>query len=164
MARSSCWRSAFPAYTTSAGWLGYPDDKLRRLSREGAQAGWTHLKIKVGRDRTPRVYRTYGSNLIGFVHGDGVKKTHELAGHMAREMAMDWGACPHRTIYTGHLHHEMTETDKATGVVRRQLISLAGTDRWHSRNGFQGAPKGLPAYIHDKNRGMVAAFHAPPED
>ncbi len=40
----------YPAYTTSAGWLGYPDDKLRRLSREGAQAGWTHLKIKVGRD------------------------------------------------------------------------------------------------------------------
>src|SRR5690606_37201385 len=40
----------YPAYTTSAGWLGYPDDKLRRLSREGARAGWTHLKIKVGRD------------------------------------------------------------------------------------------------------------------
>ncbi|MBI1357466.1 MAG: fuconate dehydratase [Acidobacteria bacterium] len=40
----------YPAYTTSAGWLGYPDDKLRRLSREGVQAGWTHLKIKVGRD------------------------------------------------------------------------------------------------------------------
>lgn len=42
--------NGYPAYTTSAGWLGYPDDKLRRLSREGAQAGWTHLKIKVGRD------------------------------------------------------------------------------------------------------------------
>jgi L-fuconate dehydratase len=40
----------FPAYTTSAGWLGYPDDKLRRLCREAVAEGWTHLKIKVGVD------------------------------------------------------------------------------------------------------------------
>ncbi|MCB1022115.1 MAG: L-fuconate dehydratase [Acidobacteria bacterium] len=49
--------SGYPAYTTSAGWLGYPDDKLRRLSREGAAAGWTHLKIKVGRDLEDDVRR-----------------------------------------------------------------------------------------------------------
>lgn len=40
----------YPAYTTSAGWLGYPDDKLRNLCREAVAAGWRHLKIKVGRD------------------------------------------------------------------------------------------------------------------
>lgn len=40
----------YPAYTTSAGWLGYPDEQLRRLSQEGVASGWTHLKIKVGRD------------------------------------------------------------------------------------------------------------------
>jgi L-fuconate dehydratase len=42
--------SGFPAYTTSAGWLGYPDEKIRRLSREAVTAGWGHVKIKVGRD------------------------------------------------------------------------------------------------------------------
>jgi L-fuconate dehydratase len=40
----------FPAYTTSAGWLGYSDDKLRRLCREAVAAGMDYLKIKVGRD------------------------------------------------------------------------------------------------------------------
>jgi L-fuconate dehydratase len=40
----------YPAYTTSAGWLGYDDDKLRRLCRESLAAGWSHFKIKVGRD------------------------------------------------------------------------------------------------------------------
>jgi len=40
----------YPAYTTSAGWLGYPDEKIRRLCREGVQQGWSHFKIKVGRD------------------------------------------------------------------------------------------------------------------
>jgi len=39
----------YPAYTTSAGWLGYPDDKLRALSRAAIAEGWNHLKIKVGR-------------------------------------------------------------------------------------------------------------------
>jgi L-fuconate dehydratase len=43
-------RVGFPAYTTSAGWLGYPDDKVRRLCREAIAAGFDHLKIKVGRD------------------------------------------------------------------------------------------------------------------
>ena len=40
----------FPAYTTSAGWLGYSDDKVRRLCREAVAEGLDYLKIKVGRD------------------------------------------------------------------------------------------------------------------
>lgn len=40
----------YPCYTTSAGWLGYPDEKLRRLCREAKDAGFTHTKFKVGRD------------------------------------------------------------------------------------------------------------------
>ena len=39
-----------PAYTTSAGWLGYPDEKIERLARSAAEDGWQALKIKVGRD------------------------------------------------------------------------------------------------------------------
>jgi L-fuconate dehydratase len=38
----------YPAYTTSAGWLGYSDEKIRRLVREGIDKGWTHFKMKVG--------------------------------------------------------------------------------------------------------------------
>ncbi|KYF78692.1 fuconate dehydratase [Sorangium cellulosum] len=38
----------FPAYTTSAGWIGYPDDKLRQLCREALAGGFSHFKIKVG--------------------------------------------------------------------------------------------------------------------
>jgi len=42
--------TGYPAYTTSAGWLGYTDGKLRSLVREGLAQGWTHFKMKVGRD------------------------------------------------------------------------------------------------------------------
>ena len=41
-------QQGYPAYTTSAGWLGYSDEKLRNLCREGVADGWTHFKIKVG--------------------------------------------------------------------------------------------------------------------
>jgi len=41
-------RVGFPAYTTSAGWLGYSDEKLRSLCREAIAEGWNHFKIKVG--------------------------------------------------------------------------------------------------------------------
>ncbi|MBB3638419.1 L-fuconate dehydratase [Variovorax atrisoli] len=40
----------YPCYTTSAGWLGYPDEKLRRLAQEAIDAGFSHIKLKVGRD------------------------------------------------------------------------------------------------------------------
>jgi L-fuconate dehydratase len=42
--------NGFPAYTTSAGWLGYSDEKLRRLATEAVDAGFSHIKLKVGRD------------------------------------------------------------------------------------------------------------------
>ncbi len=41
-------RIGYPAYTTSAGWLGYSDDHLRQLCREALAQGWTHFKLKVG--------------------------------------------------------------------------------------------------------------------
>lgn len=41
-------RNGYPAYNTSAGWLGYPEEKIRRLSRQVKQEGWKCLKMKVG--------------------------------------------------------------------------------------------------------------------
>ncbi len=40
----------YPAYTTSAGWLGYSDEKIRTLCRDAVSHGWTHFKLKVGID------------------------------------------------------------------------------------------------------------------
>jgi L-fuconate dehydratase len=40
----------FPAYTTSAGWLGYPESSLPERARAALAEGFTHLKLKVGGD------------------------------------------------------------------------------------------------------------------
>ena len=47
----------FPAYTTSAGWLGYSDDKLTTLCQQALDAGFTHFKLKVGADLTDDMRR-----------------------------------------------------------------------------------------------------------
>ncbi|PNY28793.1 L-galactonate dehydratase [Tolypocladium capitatum] len=39
---------AVPAYTTSAGWLGYGEDKMRALLHETLGQGYRHFKLKVG--------------------------------------------------------------------------------------------------------------------
>jgi len=46
-----------PAYITSAGWMGYPDEQVRALCRAALAAGWTRFKIKVGLDRDENIRR-----------------------------------------------------------------------------------------------------------
>ena len=41
-------QEGYPAYTTSVGWFGYSDEKIRRLAKEALAEGWTHFKLKVG--------------------------------------------------------------------------------------------------------------------
>ena len=50
-------RDGFPAYTTSTGWLGYPDEKVRRLCRQAMSDGWTAFKMKVGRNLEDNIRR-----------------------------------------------------------------------------------------------------------
>ncbi len=47
----------YPAYTTSAGWLGYDDAKLARLCQEAVDGGWDAVKLKVGADLDDDVRR-----------------------------------------------------------------------------------------------------------
>lgn len=43
-------RDGYPAYLTSAGWLGYPEQTVRERCREALADGWTCFKTKVGID------------------------------------------------------------------------------------------------------------------
>ncbi|KAJ3516401.1 hypothetical protein NLJ89_g1141 [Agrocybe chaxingu] len=47
----------YPAYVTSAGWLGYTDEKVARLTKEAVQAGFNHFKMKVGADQADDLRR-----------------------------------------------------------------------------------------------------------
>jgi L-fuconate dehydratase len=59
--------TGYPCYTTSAGWLGYSDDKLRRLCQEAVDAGYRHVKLKVGANLEDDIRRlTIAREVIGW--------------------------------------------------------------------------------------------------
>jgi L-fuconate dehydratase len=62
--------SGYPAYTTSAGWLGYDDDKVEALVRAALADGFRHIKMKVGQDTAVDVRRA--SVIRAALGADGV--------------------------------------------------------------------------------------------
>ncbi|MBK1795978.1 L-fuconate dehydratase [Devosia sp. WQ 349] len=50
-------KEGYACYTTSAGWLGYSNEKLTRLATEAVEAGFSHIKMKVGRDLADDIRR-----------------------------------------------------------------------------------------------------------
>ena len=60
-------RGGYPCYTTSAGWLGYSDDKLRRLLQDAVDDGYHHVKLKVGENVDDDIRRlTIAREVIGW--------------------------------------------------------------------------------------------------
>ncbi|MEV6617392.1 enolase C-terminal domain-like protein [Streptomyces sp. NPDC051051] len=55
--RAHLLERGYPAYTTSAGWLGYDDDKLTRLAAGAVADGFRQIKLKVGTDLADDIRR-----------------------------------------------------------------------------------------------------------
>lgn len=99
-----------------------------------------------------RKYFTYASNLIGTTHGDGAK-IQDLPLLMAQE-SKDWSNTKHRYIYTHHVHHKNSKD--FIGVTVESMRSPSSADGWHSRNGYQHAPKAIEGFLHSKEHGQIA--------
>lgn len=62
---------AVPAYTTSAGWLGYGEDKMKGLLQETLSKGYRHFKLKVGSDVAQDKHRlSIARDVIGYDKGN----------------------------------------------------------------------------------------------
>ncbi|KAK4695312.1 L-fuconate dehydratase, partial [Lecanoromycetidae sp. Uapishka_2] len=62
---------AVPAYTTSAGWLGYGEDRMERLLRQTLKEGYKHFKLKVGTSLEDDKRRlAIARNVIGYGKGN----------------------------------------------------------------------------------------------
>lgn len=62
---------AVPAYTTSAGWLGYGEEKMKRLLHQSVEEGYRHFKLKVGGDLEEDKRRlTIAREAIGYDQGN----------------------------------------------------------------------------------------------
>lgn len=76
-----------PAYTTSAGWLGYDDEKIVRLSRQAVVDGFTMIKLKVGEDPASDARRI---RLVRSVVPDEVKIALDANQCWDVPQAIDW--------------------------------------------------------------------------
>jgi L-fuconate dehydratase len=85
-------KSGYPAYTTSVGWMGYSDEKVRAGCRTAIDEGWTHFKVKVGADpaddirRVGMVRESIGPDRVLMVDanqrwnvGEAIERMRELA-------------------------------------------------------------------------------------
>jgi L-fuconate dehydratase len=85
----------FPSYTTSVGWLGYPDDKVRALTRAAYADGWRAMKMKVGGDidddvRRARIIRAeIGPDALLMMDANQVWDVDEAIANMSRLVEVD---------------------------------------------------------------------------
>ena len=79
--------NGYPSYTTTAGWLGYSDEKLARLCQEALDQGFTHLKLKVGVDLQDDIRRC---SIARSVVGDKIKIMIDANQIWEVDEAIDW--------------------------------------------------------------------------
>lgn len=74
-----------------------------------------------------------GSNYIGTYHGDK-KNDKRIAENFATEFPIEWSKATTRTVFTGHLHHEMVLD--AGGILIRRMPTKNILDSYHKNRGY----------------------------
>ena len=138
-------RDGYPAYITSAGWLGYPEDKVRRLCREALAAGWTRFKVKVGIDVASDIRRCevmreeigWDCDLMADANQVwDVRQAIEWVGHLDR-FRLRWieePTSPDDVLGHATIRREVTPVGVATGehcankVMFKQLLQAGAID------------------------------------
>ncbi len=100
-----------------------------------------------------RKYYKWNQSLIGTTHGDGAKWK-DLPNLMAMEAKEDWATTSHKYFYTHHIHHKQAQD--FIGVTCESLRSPSSADSWHSKKGYDHAPKAIEGFIHSKEHGQCA--------
>ena len=123
----------FPSYTTSVGWLGYPDDKVRALARTAYAEGWRAMKMKVGGDIDDDVRRAgiirseIGPDALLMMDANQVWDVDEAIANMARLAEADpyWIEEPtHADDVLGHarIQRAVAPIRVATGEVAANRV------------------------------------------
>ncbi|NUR52003.1 MAG: fuconate dehydratase [Hamadaea sp.] len=79
--------AGYPAYTTSAGWLGYDDAKVTRLAKEAVADGFDMIKLKVGADLEDDLRRFRAARAAV---GPGVRIAVDANQRWDVPVAIDW--------------------------------------------------------------------------
>ena len=139
-------------------WIpGNHDQMLSYAATVGLSQRYSNTEsVMVDLSATPRKYRLFGVNLIGYSHGE--KEGKRLEGLMQVEAPELWGKSIFREFHMGHLHTELTKTNN--GIIFRRISAITATDSWHVENGFIGSVRQAQAFIWDKELGLQAILNS----
>ena len=139
-------------------WIpGNHDQMLSYAATVGLSQRYSSIEsVTVDLSATPRKYRLFGKNLIGYSHGE--KEGKRLEGLMQVEAPELWGKSIFREFHMGHLHTELTKTNN--GIIFRRISAITATDSWHVDNGFIGSVRQAQAFIWDKELGLQAILNS----
>lgn len=116
-----------------------------------------HPRVAVHEAFTPNTMLTWRKNLLYFAHGDGLKSK-DMPLYVAAEHPAEWGDCLSRVGFSGHIHHEVVK--EFPGFKHYTMPSLAGTDRWHAKQGYS-SQSGMMGYILEPGLGVTMQVFAP---
>jgi hypothetical protein len=123
-------------------------------------------RVSVDPSARPRWYQLYGTNLIGYCHGDKEesKGTKERASRLASLMPIEapelWAQSKSREFHTAHLHSEQM-IQEINGVIVRRISSPTAADAYHTTHGYLGAVRKAQTFIYDKERGLMQTINTP---
>ena len=106
-------------------------------------------------DFSHRKYRTVGSSLFGFAHGDLPQKN--VATLLQREARKEYGESTYAYMLLGHIHHISIKDND--GVIVSSLPSITSTDYWHNAQGYTGNWRGTYVYVVDEGYGIQDTWH-----
>jgi hypothetical protein len=112
------------------------------------------FNVRIDNSFDQRKYYRYGTNLIGYTHGDK-EKPHQLPLIMATEQARDWAECTSRHWRIGHFHKFKNE--EYQGVEVTVVPSLTKHNNWHKSMGYLSIPK-AQVYVWHETNGKLGYF------
>jgi len=121
----------FPAYTTSAGWLGYSDEKLTRLAAQAVADGFTQIKLKVGADLADDVRRC---RVARSVVGPGIRVAVDANQRWNVDEAISWTKA--LTEFQPYWIEEPTSPDDVLGhaTIRKAVAPVKVATGEHVQN------------------------------
>lgn len=124
-------RDGYPAYITSAGWLGYSEDQVRELCRTALQHGWRSFKTKVGVDIESDVRRC---EIMREEIGDQLQLMADANQVWDVGEAIDW--MTHLRAFDLRWIEEPTSPDDVLGhaTIRRAIAPIGVATGEHAHN------------------------------
>ncbi|MBZ9644249.1 L-fuconate dehydratase [Streptomyces sp. PSKA30] len=134
--RARLLERGYPAYTTSAGWLGYDDAKLTRLAAQAVADGFRQIKLKVGADLADDIRRC---RVARAVVGPGIRVAIDANQRWDVDEAIRWTKA--LAEFDPYWIEEPTSPDDILGhaAIRRAVapVKVATGEHAHNRIVFK---------------------------